>query len=211
MSKIESGHIVFTGSGLAFEIMGKNFLGVGSTVRQFKLSITEETGAAFSVIPFTEEVLKAAKNDHILVADFGISLLDLRSKVERGLFYDQNWYNLYRWAQEAETPQWRLIRKHAVSNSFNKNWNEQQFLLQANEIVPRIRQMAYVVMLNYLENNERLFEPIQVRTSDVVSNGNHVPFGDFEWGGFSVRWRDGVRNYRIGLSSAKKSDGFLTF
>jgi len=170
----------------AREIMGRNFLGVDAVVRRFRVSVTDEIAKAFSVIPFAEEVLKAAKNDHILVADFGNSFLDIRDKVGRGLFYDQNWYDSYRWAREGEAPQWRLIRKDAVPDSFNKNWGEQQSLLQANEVVPRVRQMAYVIMLNYLENNERLFEHTWVRTLAVDSSGDHVLLGSIAKDGLDV-------------------------
>ncbi|MFH1129554.1 MAG: hypothetical protein V1686_02355 [Patescibacteria group bacterium] len=189
------------------EIMGRNLLGVDVAVRRFNVSMTNEIAKAFSVIPFTEEVLEATKNDHILIADFGISLLDVRGRVKDGLFCDQHlgFCESYGWAEEQETPQWRLIRKAEVPNSRKKNWGKQQHLLQTNEVVPMVRQMAYAIMLNCLENNERLFKRIWVRTSNVNSYGDSFSLGIFDKDGLRIiDWDDSNDDSSIGLASAKE-------
>ena len=94
----------------AREIMGKNMLGIPEVEQHFG-SLTAEQREALAVIPFSEEVLKAVAKTHILVADAGISLLDIRSKARKGLFYKQDWYDSQEFASRTETACWRLIRK----------------------------------------------------------------------------------------------------
>ena len=200
------GQVVSSAMDRAREIMGKNFLGVAEALRSFKLKQTKEVLMAFDQTLPTEAELVFCKDTHLLVADFGISLLDVRSRVKRGLFYDQNWYESYRWAKNTEAPQWRLIRKTEVPGSLSKNWSEQSVLLTVEDVVPSTRQMAYAVMLNQAENNERLFENIYVRTSDVDSGGDHVNLGYFDKDGLDIDdWYGNSRDSSIGLASARKS------
>lgn len=192
--------------GRAREIMGRNFLGTEAVIRHFEIiSMTDEIVKAFSVIPFTEVVLAAAKNDHILVADFGISLLNVRSRVKSGLFRNQDFYNSFHWAKRSEAPQWRLIRRSVVYKSSSRPWDEQALLLQTDEVIPSVRQMAYVIMLNYLENNERLFAHTWARTSDEGSGGDYIGLGCFDdKDGLAINhWYSAAEKSRIGLASAK--------
>jgi len=189
----------------AREIMGKNFLGVAEALRSFKFWQDREVLMAFERTLPTEAELVSCKDTHLLVADFGISFIDLCSRVRRGLI--QVLCDPYEWFKSIEVPQWRLIRKTEAPRSFvGSNWLEQQALLTENDIVPSVRQMAYAIMLNYMENKEFLFEHIYVRTSDVDSNGNHVLLGHFGRGSLNVEMYWPAYRYKslIGLASAKK-------
>ena len=59
------------------KIMGKNFLGIPEVVEHFGAISTADL-LALQQIPFDEETLKACADTHILVADVGLSLLDVR-------------------------------------------------------------------------------------------------------------------------------------
>jgi len=200
--------IAHTAVDRAREIMGRNFLGADVVVRRFEISMTNKIAKALSMIPFTEEMLMSTKDDHILVADFGISLIDIQINVRRGLFYiyGQSWYESRRWAKEREIPRWRLVRRAEVPGSLSKDCAEQRHLIQANEIVPSVRQMAYVMTLNCLENKyEHLFKNVFVRTSDGAPDEDHVTIGSFDDLGFCVGcWNDDIRNDSLGIASAKK-------
>ena len=190
----------------AREIMGVNMLGTIEVERHFGV-LTDAQLEALAVIPFSKETLRACAKTHILVADIGLSFLDVRSKASKGLFYKQRWYESHEFASRTETACWRLIRKTPVENSLSKYWTEQQTLID-NKIdeVPSARQVIYTTILHFLVTGERLFEKVYVRTCDVDSNGSHVYVGNFDGGGFDVEhWGDDNRNDNLGVASARKA------
>jgi hypothetical protein len=190
----------------ARDIMGRNFLGT-EEVKKYFGELTSEQQEAFSIIPFPKETLESCKDTHILVADIGLSIMDLK-KLEKckGLFRDQTWYEKYSFAKRTPEPSWRLIRKTSVENSLNKSWEEQQALLdhQTDE-VPLTRQIIYTIILHFLATGERLFRTSHVRTSDVDSLGDHVSVGEFDKDGLLVYgWSDNIRISGICVASARK-------
>jgi len=85
----------------AREIMDKNFFGVEEAISHFGINPTRRQLAALSEVPFSEATLQQAKDTHVLVAVFPLSLLEVRAKVQgKGLFYDQKWYNEEAFASE---------------------------------------------------------------------------------------------------------------
>jgi hypothetical protein len=186
--------------------MGMNFLGIPEVVEHFG-AISPADLLALQHIPFSEETLKACARTHILVADVGLSLLDVRKKARGDLFYKQNWFNNEDFAKRTETARWRLILKHPVKGSFGKNWSEQQALIDSQiDEIPLARQVVYTMILHFLATGERLFEKVYVRTSDVGSFGSHVYVGYFDDEGLVVDgWYDNVRDIHLGLASARKS------
>jgi hypothetical protein len=190
----------------ARKVMGKNFLGLSGVVEHFGIVPTDEQIVALGEIPFNEATLKACAETHILVADVGLSLLNVRSKVRGGLFYTQDWYDNEKFATRTEKACWRLIRKTPVKDSTSKMWSDQKALLGDEDEVPTARAITYVTMLYYMARNERLFEDVYIRTSDVDSGGHRVRVGHFDEDGFRVyRWFDSGRNGDLGVSSARKS------
>jgi len=191
----------------AREIMGKNMFGVEEAIQYFGVNPTRQQTLALSEIPFSEEVLQKAKDTHVLVAVFPLSILEVRGKVERKLFFSHEdaWYNKQSFAKERGEISWQLVRKTPVDNSTSKNWEEQLALVSEEDEVPTAQVMVYTIIGHYLATGERLFEHVYVRTSSVDSDGRRVRVGYFDSGGLLVRsgW-DGGRDDVIGVSSARK-------
>jgi len=190
----------------AREIMGKNFFGVEEAVKYFGVEPTSQQLATLSEIPFSEEVLEQSKDTHVLMAVFQLSILEIRGKVEKKLFYSHDaWYDDESFAKEQGTVGWQLVRKTLVSNSTSKNWQEQQSLIAKEDEVPSAQVMVYTIIGHYLANGERLFEDIYVRTSSVVSDGRHVIVGDFDSSGLGIYddWDD-YHDYGRGIASTRK-------
>ena len=186
------------------KIMGKNFLGIPEVVKHFG-AISPADLLALQQIPFDEETLKACADTHILVADVGLSLLGVRQKARKGLFYSQEWFDNEEFAKRTETARWRLIRKTPVDGSFSKNWSEQQALIDSISEVPSARQVVYTMILHLLATGERLFEKVYVRTCDVDSDGDRVGVGRFGVDGLRVHsWDDSDRGGGLGVASARK-------
>jgi len=189
----------------AREIMGKNFFGVEEAIQYFGVNPTYTQTLVLSEIPFSEEVLQKAKDTHVLVAVFPLSVLEIRGKVDSKLFYDQSWYNKESFAKERGEASWQLVRKTPVDNSTSKNWQEQLTLINEEDEVPTAQVMVYTIIGHYLATGERLFEHIYVRTSSVVSDGYRVRVGLFGSDGLFVHryWVDYRLDY-LGVSSARK-------
>jgi hypothetical protein len=160
-----------------------------------------------ATIPFDEATLRSCRETHVLVADIGLSIIDVRGRMKRGLFCSNEdaWYNTQEFAKRTEGVAWRLIRKTPVQNSVNKNWDEQKALLGEYDTVPTARQVVYAIMLTFVTTGERLFERIYVRTIDVGSLGYRVGVGGFGSAGLGVdRWSGHDRYGHIGVASSRK-------
>ena len=190
----------------AREIMGRSFFGVEEAIKHFGVNPTRQQLVALSEVPFSEAVLEQLKDTHVLVAVFPLSILEIRGKVQdKGLFYNQDWYNKQFFAKERGEVIWQLVRKTPVDNSNSKNWQEQQALIAKEDEVPTAQVMVYTITGHYLATGERLFEHIYVRTSSVGSGGYRVIVGVFDSVGLAVSndWADG-RHGVLGVSSARK-------
>lgn len=193
----------------AREIMGRNMFGIEEAIKHFGVNPSRQQLAVLADVPFTEAVLEACKDTHVLVAVFPMSILDIRGKAERKLFYSHEdaWYNKQAFAKDRGETQWTLVRKTPVDNSTSKTWDEQQALLGKDDETPTARVMVYAIIGHYLNTGERLFENVYVRCSDVDSDGRRVLVGSFGSDGLGVgHYWDGNRDSDIGLSSARKSN-----
>jgi hypothetical protein len=190
----------------ARDIMGRNFLGTKEVEEHFG-ELSPEQEEALTIIPFSKETLEECKDTHILVADIGLSIMDLKKlKKCKGLFHNQTWYENESFAKLTQQPSWRLIRKTPVENSLNKSWEEQQSLLNhQTEEVPFARQVVYTASLYRLATGERIFIR-HVRTFDVDSDDYRVHIRYLNVGGFSVGSGDvGNRVINLELASARKA------
>ena len=191
----------------AREIMGMNFFGVEEAIKHFGVNPTSQQLAALSVIPFSEAVLQQSKDDHVLVAVFPLSILEIRGKVERKFFYNHEtaWYNEQSFAKEHGEVNWQLVRKTPVDNSTSENWQEQQALFGKDDIVPTAQAMVYTIIGHLLATGQRLVERKYARTSSVDSDGNCVYVSDVGSNGLGVSdYWDAVRYDNEDLSSARK-------
>ena len=186
-------------------IMGTNFLGLPEVVQHLG-DLSEEQTATLAEVPFSEETLRACAETHVLVADIGLSTLDVRQKARRDLFYsyDDAWYNGDKFARETDEVCWRLIRKTPVDNSTSKTWGDQQKLIPETDEIPSARQVVYMVILHFLATGERLFEKSYVRTSFASSRDSQVFVGSFDGGGLSFNYySDDLRYDYLGVSSSR--------
>lgn len=206
---VNGGYEPSTSQKLAREIMGKNFFGIEEAIKHFGVNATKQQVAALAEVPFSEEVLRASKDTHVLVAVFPLSILDIRGitrKLEnQTLFYKQDWYDKQAVAKDKGEVGWQLVRKEPIANSTSKTWNEQQVLLSKDEETPTARIVVYTVVGHFLATGERLFEKIYVRCVDLDSDGRRVVVGYFVAEGLYVLncWDDDQGDY-IGLSAARK-------
>jgi len=194
----------------AREIMGVDFHGIPEVERFFG-EMTDSQRKQAEVIP--EKIMADVRamtpeerSKYILEYDTGISLLDVRAKARKGLFYKQDWLKGEEFAKRTETARWRLIRKTPVDGSFSKNWIQQERLIDSQiDEIPSTRQVVYTMILHFLATGERLFETCYVRTCDVDSNGLRVDVGGFDGVGLRVRiWLDSGPVGFLGLSAARK-------
>ncbi|MDP3955687.1 MAG: hypothetical protein Q8Q18_00365 [bacterium] len=191
----------------ARSIMGKNFFGVEEAIKHFGVNPSKQQLAYLAEVPFTVEVLKACKATHVLVAVFPMSILDIRGKVKRKLFYRHydTWYNKQAFAKDKGEVGWQLVRKVPIADSALKTWNEQQALLENVEETPKAQVLVYTIIGHFLATGERLFENIYVRSSDHDWDGRRFGVGHFDAEGLHVYyWHDGSRNGYVGLSAAMK-------
>lgn len=193
---------------LAREIMGSNFFGVEEAVRHFGLKPKKAQLTTLGKIRFSETILRECQNTHLLVATFPLSILEIRTKVDRGLFvsHEGAWYNGEPFAKLRCPVAWHLLRKTPVPNSTSKTWDEQQALLVENEETPQANVMVYATIGHCLATGERLFPNLYVRCSDMDSRGLRGLLGYFGQDGLDViHYWDDRRYVDIGLASARKS------
>ena len=204
---LNNGYEPSTSQMKAREIMGKNFFGIEEAQKHFGVTPTKAQLGYLAEIPFSEEVLTACKDTHVLVAVLPMTLLEVRGKVEKKLFYSHEdaWYNNQAFANEKAELGWHLIRKTPVENPTAKNWKEQQALLSKDEEAPTASVLVYTIIGHFLATGERLFEKIYVRTSSLDSDCGRVYVGVFDSGGLDVSyWSDAYRYDGLGLSGARK-------
>ncbi|MDP3935083.1 MAG: hypothetical protein Q8Q46_02635 [Candidatus Giovannonibacteria bacterium] len=189
------------------EIMGQNMFDIKEAIKHFVVNPSKQQLAALAEVPFSEQVLRSCKDTHVLVAVFPMSILYIRGKVERKLFYspEDAWYNKQAFAKDNGKVGWQLIRKVPVADSTTKTWDEQQALLSKDEETPTAQAMVYTIIGHFLATSERLFENIYVRCSDVDSGGDRVFVGYFHSSGLLVFscWDDCCYS-SVGVASARK-------
>jgi hypothetical protein len=225
----------FTSQERAREIMQHNCFGVEEAIKHFGVNPSKREFAALANVPFTEETLNACKHTHVLVAVFPLSILDIRSRVDRDLFscnclgnshpdstHENFWYNKQAFAEDRGQIGWHLVRKTPVPGSDMKTWNEQQKFLGKDEEMPSARVMVYTMVGRYLSTRQRLFAKIPenrrwgkpwerpyIRCSDSLSSDNHVVVGCFDYNdGVSIeRWYLDDKWYDdVGIAPARKSE-----
>ena len=187
----------------ARQIMGQGFFGVREAIRHFGIRPTAEQLATLAEVPFRVEVLQESKDTHLLVADFGPSIIDVKAG-HPDLFYSEEdaWYSNQGFAKEKGKICWRLVCKDVVPGSTSKTWEQQQALLQPNEEVPRARVMVYAIIGHFLVTGEHLFENVYARCRNLSSDGRRVSSGAFGADGFSITiYQDTQRTGHHGQSS----------
>lgn len=176
------GYEATTSQKVAREIMGENFLGIEEASQHFGVKFGKEL-ARFDEIPFPEAVLEECKDTHILFAGFPLTILAVRSKVLRDLFWQHKyaWYNKQAFAKKEKVGlRWYLIRKDIVPESTSKTYQEQLAMLSEDEEVPKACEVVYMTILYFLATGTRLFGSIYARCQDESASGYRVSVGRFD-------------------------------
>ena len=200
------GYAPTTDQRLASEIMGRDFFGVEDAIEHFGVTPTRRQLEVLAKIPWNKEELRRASRNHVLVAVFPLSTLNIRKRVPREFFitHEDAWYNREEFARKCGTARWLLIGKFCAPGSLsNHSWVEQLVLLTEDEYVPTAQEVVYATIGHYLQTGDRLFEDIRVRTSDLgTTGGTHVGVGLFQEAGIDINTFFDYN--RLGIATARK-------
>ena len=192
-------------------IMGENCLDLYLTEEHMGPFVTGHRGYPL-YIPFSREQLERSANTHILFPDLGLSIQELSDKLPGKMFADDDQYKLERFTRFMTKPQWRLVRKKPLQESFSKNRKEQLELFDGViDELPSARELAYLMILHRLVMREwLLYEGVYVRTDDRDSIGKSVDIGCFKEDGIRIDFGDDndTASY-LGITTARKPDLFV--
>jgi len=203
---------------LAREIMGKNIFEMEDAFRVYyptpssfpALKQMSKIIECANNMPFSEKMLMACKDTHILTFVLTPSILDVRKIVEKQsdqkLFYSsQDWYDRQDFCKKKGKVGWQLVRKEPIFGSILNAWEDQQTFLLKDEEVPTAQIMVYTTIGYFFKTGERLFEKTKVRCADLDRYGFHVEVGLFDTHGLGFNHLSvGGREDILGLASAKK-------
>jgi DnaJ-domain-containing protein 1 len=207
----------------AGEIMGKNFVGIEEAAQKFNVQIDEKNLKALKEIPFSENTLIRSRNTHVLIADFGSSIVDIKnlnlkmrfnsSKKSYNIFESnlesKQWVISEKFSEITENPQWRLIRKETPEKLQRKSWEDQKNLIGDNEEIPTARTMIYFIIAYYFINKP-LVETELMRTSTIASSdgGYRVCVACSVWSGIHIinSYLYDDNSYNIGIAIALKPE-----
>lgn len=194
----------------AREIMGANVFGVEEAIKHYGISPSGRHLAYMAEVGYSEQTLIACKDTHILSAVFRFSGLEVREKVKsKKVFYKQNkqnWYDEQPFANDKGALEWHLVRKTHVKDSMSKTWSQQQDLLLPEEETPTFQVLAYTVIGHFLATDEKLFEDVYVRCSDLDSDGHHVCVRFLPDGFYIAYQYDDGRDDYVGVSFSRKQE-----
>ncbi len=196
----------------ARKIMGKNFFGVEEAIEHFGVNLTKNHLAYLAEIPFSEEVLHACRETHVLIAVMRISIMDMHSRFynhQPAMFYSkQEWprdkYHITRdfINDRGNELEWHLVAKTPVGDSTKKTWNEQKEMLSETNDIPTARVLIYTLIGYFLVSGERLFSSIDVRCRKFDMGNHDTCVGRFDSGGFRI-YDSNDRKGTIGLASVR--------
>lgn len=194
----------------ARQIMGRNYLGPEEVAKHYGTSLTKSQIVKLREIPFSDLVLQECRQTHLLVAGTRMTVLDVLRKTSRSSrVFDSDinaWYRDQQFANGAiVATRWYLIRRDLVANSVMKSFMQQWSLLGGNEEVPRVCDLVYGIVLNFLATGDRLFENVYARCSDVDSDGRRVYVGHFDSRGLRINdgFREDDTHPELGIASCK--------
>ena len=141
-----------------------------------------------------------------------VTIKNLREKFP--LFYNQDWYNNEKFADETLSGiDWGIVKKELLDETRSKNWDEQQEILKAwaethgvDEKFVRRRtptEVAYDILSYFQARNERILEKDWDWTSVQSSDGKSVYVGYFDSDGLNVNHDSRApRSFHLGVCPA---------
>ena len=199
------------------ELFGKDFLGPEALKKTWGVDLTEEELQEIEHIPFSQEDLEKAKELGMMLVlrlphnkeQKPLTIKQMREtfsqedplgdpqKKKSRVVWNQDWYNDEDFATKT-TPKlgWGLVTKEVLAESKNKNWDEQQEVLEKwasdNGIDPKTIhrrtpvEVAFDTITYYGANQDSLLESSYDWTSVRSSDGKFVFVGYFDSGGLRV-------------------------
>ncbi len=195
----------------AREIMGKNFFGIEEAKEHFKINPTAMQLIVLTQIPYTEEMLDACKNTHILRAIFPISIEEIRVMYPRLFRKDIKALRLKGKLNKGVDGEvfWCLIRKSALPGSYFDDPQMQRAVLGKNNVIPSARVMVCTIIGHYLATGEKLFSNSSIHF-DQNSKDRRVVVGPFTENGLAINYYGtSFRPSYPGTCMAKKAEKVL--
>lgn len=200
---------------LARSIMGSNFFGVGDAVEYLGVNPTRDQLARLVEIRtsrgllITKEEMIECKDTHILVADFGLSILDIFSSAQNRTncisFQFGRGCAEVAFSRKKGEIGWRLVLKGPVVGSTSRTWSSQQTLLPKSDETPTARIMVYSMVGHFLASGEHSTREMYLRTADVHPSGERIYVSCFEGKTLIIAGRaDGAEVDVLGLASMRK-------
>lgn len=163
---------------MARAIMGTNFFGLEDAVKHFAVRPTKEEIAVLDIVPFSERVLEACKDSHMLAAVFPLSINDMRRVVKSGLCVPDRHMANQGLMRKHGAGGWRLVRKTPALGSVGKPLIHQIYgLASDHERMASVRTIVYATLGQYLARGELLFHDVFVRCRYADSGGNYPIVG----------------------------------
>ncbi|MGI0025859.1 MAG: hypothetical protein ACREA4_12055 [Nitrososphaera sp.] len=192
----------------AREIMGPSFFGIDDAIKHFGVSPSKREIAAFADVPFSTKILIKHRFDHILVAVFPLSILDIRSRADSKPFFSATHFDIVesvdvrgkdvalkeqRFAKNRGKIGWHLVRKEPAPNCADLSWWWQRMFLGVNQKVPTARVLMYTIIGYHLLTGQGLFTELPyTRCVDRRSSSRGVAISN--WGeGDYIGYAPGIR------------------
>ncbi|MDD4477214.1 MAG: hypothetical protein WC461_03420 [Candidatus Paceibacterota bacterium] len=189
----------------ARKVMKNNFFGIEEAIKYFHVDPTDQQIASLAELPFSVKKLEKVKNKCILLAVFPLSVAEIYDKVGEKYFYNHH-FTFTKKSVEQGKAEWVLLRKTPLKNSIGKKFKEQRALILTKEgmAIPSLREMVYAILGHHLATDERIFENVGVRTSDIDENGNHIFVGIYDFEGVRINARRDIEIDYVGITSIQK-------
>jgi hypothetical protein len=203
--------------------MGGNIINVYHAERELgQIFADKRKKSWFEFIPFSEELLRRTRNTHILVPDFGLSIITMRGL--RPDNFQPNQYGYFTWScdepylHETAIPAWRLIRAKPLFTSKKVRWRHdlesQLTLISQYRYVPAAREI--VNLLFVAGRYGKCWKNFGHRSIRTASNGYTIGIytapetrinaegGEYEMDVINIRFVHPSADVDYGIASAYK-------
>ena len=162
---------------IARAIMGESFIGVEEAIRYFGVQPTEAQRTALHTVPFTEETLRLSDEEHVLVATFPLSILEIEAihrisndPIIRGI------ENPLPFMHEPGEVGWHLFEKRSGASE-NVRTEFARIPLSKPRRPPSVQVMTYAMASYYYLSGGMMHFQRLLRTSSVDENGVPIDVG----------------------------------
>ncbi len=153
------------------------------------------------------EVIRASEveGDWFSFTTSDVTINDLREQNPDLFFQPSRWWENQAYANLFSQVRQLSLWTSAHPRSFNKDWNEQQIILVADEYVPTAVELVEGMISYRHFYGKWPSKNYVVRTNDLSSYGGRASVGFYLDGLYIDDIRDSSRDSNLGLSVARKS------